>query len=160
MGDHMKHNERGELTEPDATVVGTPQPGRRVRVTLEGTCTRSEAVGRWGLRLSNGGVLDLHDSIVPEVLPDPEPAWWPPQAGDVVAAAGFPVPLVRGRDGTWYDIDGGTASDDGMHAAITRGTAHRLLVRGGKPYQDPRQQEALIDAMTRDVSRETLDWPR
>jgi hypothetical protein len=150
------------MVEGIERVVGTPQPGQRVRAVIEGVCR--EANGE--VYISSEDVPAVALVSVPgvraasvEVLPDPQPAWWPPQAGDVVAAPGFSSPLVRGRAPQWIDIDGGTADDDELLAACRHNqAAHQLLVRGGKPYQEPKRQVSIHDGSP--VSRETLDWPQ
>lgn len=79
----------------------------------------------------------------------PQPAWWPPQAGDVVRYWNSVYLREQNRPEDdpdyrlWVNASGARMTDQDMLNSLLRasGTEHgydppALLVRGGKPYQD------------------------
>jgi hypothetical protein len=102
----------------------------RERLIIEGTVDDSYRIQTWlASWLGLAGVRT-------EPLPDPEPAWWPPQAGDVMNMGGNT--WLRGPAGVWHCALPVSAADD--DEVLTR-IRHRnddvtLLVRHGEPYDE------------------------
>ena len=117
-----------------------PRPGQRVRVTLEGVVGRE--TGQVGFPLMDPAdpsrlLAHVQFPTAVEALPDPEPAWWPPQAGDVVTlgdAPGMPQRTWLATAGIWIDGTGYQLTHDDMLEQARKYGDARLLVRGGKPY--------------------------
>ena len=123
-----------------------PKPGDRVRVVIEGTVT---AAHEGTLRINTGEpglfaqIIDPRCSGVSvEVLPPPEPHWWPPQPGDVVRVWGatYLRSAVAEDIPDWVNGAGLRLSDEGLLAEIRKGHDQdygypqpALLLRYGKP---------------------------
>jgi hypothetical protein len=132
--------------------VTTPQPGQRVRVTIEGEV--ADATPHGFNVVTAGGAIDFHLGLAPtvELLPDPQPAWWPPQPGDVIRwqhsvylreqELGEDDPHQKaGLARLWTNAAGARMDDNQVRRAAQAGDV-ALLVRGGKPYQEEKQEPA------------------
>lgn len=129
-----------------------PKPGDRVRVVIEGEIQSLIAGGAVAFIGSEYASTQVpltagsmpRASVSVEVLPPPEPAWWPPKPGDVIRVWGSTYlrrEVDEGETGynDWVNGAGRSLLDDALLAEIRNpdyGYGYpppALLVRDGKP---------------------------
>lgn len=115
----------------------SPQVGDRVALTVRGRVTRATEHSIrvvWGPNRDGFNTYpgyywftreELGEDLTIERLPDPDPAWWPPQDGDVALDE-------QGAAFQWWADDGWCY---GTSTVVTPHGRLKLVARGGEAYE-------------------------